>query len=68
MALVIDLSFMLPRLDLISSSSSAGLTKWNTLSSSNKAFPIGEKHQRKLTLPNSTYLFMHMLTEKHPDD
>lgn len=43
MALVIDLSFMLPLLDLISSSSSAGLTKWNTLSSSNRAFPISEK-------------------------
>ena len=45
MALVIDLSFMLPRLDLISSSSSAGLTKWNTLSSSNRAFPVGGEKQ-----------------------
>lgn len=43
MALVIDLSFMLPRLDFISSSSSAGRTKWNTLSSSNNAFPSGNK-------------------------
>lgn len=64
MALVIDLSFILPRLDLVSSSSSVGLTKWNTLSSSNKAFPIGGKHWCKLSFDNSaSYLFMHMLTE-----
>lgn len=39
MALVMDLSLMLPRLDFTSSSSSAGLTRWNTLSSSSRAFP-----------------------------
>lgn len=46
MALVMDLSLMLPLFDLISSSSSAGLTKWNTLSSSNRAFPVhgGKEH------------------------
>lgn len=46
MALVMDLSLMLPLFDLISSSSSAGLTKWNTLSSSSRAFPVhgGKEH------------------------
>lgn len=44
MALVIDLSLMLPRFDLMSSSSSAGLTKWNTLSSSSRAFPRWKKN------------------------
>ncbi len=39
MALVMDLSFILPLLDFISSSSSAGRTRWKTLSSSSRAFP-----------------------------
>lgn len=68
MALVIDLSFMLPRLDLISSSSSAGLTKWNTLSSSNRALPTGEggggtQHFELSCHISASYLFMHTFTE-----
>lgn len=69
MALVIDLSFMLPRLDLISSSSSAGLTKWNTLSSSNRALPTGDgggretQHFELSCHISASYLFMHTFTE-----
>lgn len=74
MALVIDLSFMLPRFDLISSSSSAGLTKWKTLSSSNRAFPTqrkgGKKQHIKLSPHNSAvYLFIHaLLYRTYKDD